>query len=115
MKDEKRIEITHGVFRGETTAVEVGVPDRDWLKIEEAQLGASVAIQDKTKTVRRIVELARGKYGLGSSNGDLLIHRGVLQIVSKDIHRWIISGLSTMNDRGLLLNLLSVKPRAPQA
>jgi transposase len=78
MKDEKRIEVIQRVFRGELTVIEaamiVGISERQCYRIKARvkQHGAKGVVhgnrgracQRKTteKTVRRVVELARGKY-----------------------------------------------------
>jgi transposase len=78
MKDEKRLEILQRVFRGELTVVEaalvLGVSDRQCYRIKGrvTEQGAKGVVHGnrgrpckrkiKEKTVKRIVELARGKY-----------------------------------------------------
>jgi transposase len=78
MKDEKRLEILQRVFRGELTVVEaalvLGVSDRHCYRIKGRVIeqGAKGVVHGnrgrpckrkiKQKTVKRIVELARGKY-----------------------------------------------------
>jgi hypothetical protein len=78
MKDEKRLEILQRVFRGEVTVVEaalvLGVSDRHCYRIKGRVIeqGAKGVVHGnrgrpckrkiKEKTVKRIVELARGKY-----------------------------------------------------
>lgn len=78
MQDEKRLEIIQRVFRGELTvgnaAVLLGISERQCYRIKRrvSQEGAKGVIhgnrgrrckrKTKEKTVRRVVELARGKY-----------------------------------------------------
>jgi len=78
MQDEKRLEIIQRVFRGELTVVEaalvLGVSDRQCYRIKGrvSEQGAKGVVHGnrgrpskrkiKEKTVKRIVELARGKY-----------------------------------------------------
>ena len=78
MKEEKRLEIIQRVFRGELTVVEaamvLGVSDRHCYRIKGrvSEQGAKGVVHGnrgqpskrkiKEKTVKRIVELARGKY-----------------------------------------------------
>ena len=78
MRDEKRLEIIQRVFRGELTVVEaamvLGVSDRQCYRIKGrvSEQGAKGVVHGnrgraskrkiKEKTVKRIVELARGKY-----------------------------------------------------
>src|SRR5258708_18923831 len=78
MKDEKRLEIIQRVFRGELTMAEgglvLGVSERQCYRIKARvnQQGVKGVIhgnrgrpckrKDKEKTVKRVVELARGKY-----------------------------------------------------
>src|ERR1043166_6290075 len=78
MQDEKRIEIIQRVFRGELTvlraAVFLGISERQCYRIKRrvSQQGAKGVVhgnrgrpckrKTKEKTIKRIVELARGKY-----------------------------------------------------
>jgi transposase len=78
MRDEKRIEIIQGVFRGEVTVVEaavlLGIGERQCYRIKGRvrEQGAKGVIhgnrgrpskrKTKEKTIKRIVELAQGKY-----------------------------------------------------
>jgi transposase-like protein len=78
MKDEKRIEVIQRVFREELTVVEgamvLGVSERQCYRIKARvkQQGVKGVVHGnrgrpsrhkvKEKTVRRVVQLARGKY-----------------------------------------------------
>jgi transposase len=78
MKDEKRLEIINRVYRGELTVVQaalvLGVSERQCYRIKtkvskggakgvvHGNLGRSCKRKTKEKIVRRVLELARGKY-----------------------------------------------------
>src|SRR5262249_32036961 len=78
MKEEKRLEIIQRVFRGELTVVEagmvIGVSERQCYRIKarvtkrgakgvvHGNRGRSCKHKTKEKDVRRVVELAKGKY-----------------------------------------------------
>jgi transposase len=76
MKDEKRLEVMHRVFRDELTVGEaamiIAVSERQcyrikarvkWAKgVVHGNRGRACQRKTKEKTVRRVVELARGKY-----------------------------------------------------
>ena len=78
MKEEKRLEIIQRVFRGELTVVEaemvIGVSERQCYRIKarvtkrgakgvvHGNRGRACKLKTKEKDVKRVVELAKGKY-----------------------------------------------------
>jgi transposase len=78
MKDEKRLDVIERVFRGELTVIQaalvLGVSERQCYRVKArvSKAGAKGVVHGnrgrpckrkiKEKTVKRIVELARGKY-----------------------------------------------------
>src|SRR5499433_2149900 len=66
MKEEKRLEIIQRVFRGELTVVEagmvIGVSERGAKGVVHGNRGRPCKHKTKEKDVKRVVELAKGKY-----------------------------------------------------
>ena len=118
MKEEKRLEVVQRLFRGEMTVLEacliLGISERQCYRVKArvTQHGAKGVVHGnrgrpckrkvKDKTVRRVVELARGKYrGFNDHHlTDKLKEREKIELSRETIRRILrFEGISTARKR----------------